>query len=55
MTLPPNSFSLLIAILIMGLVVWAVPGNARLVLVLPVLLGAAWAFWRLRRPSTFKA
>jgi hypothetical protein len=49
MTLPSNSFSLFMAILIMALAVWALPGNTRLVLVLPVVLGAAWAFWKLRR------
>lgn len=53
MTFPSNSFSFFMALLIMALAVWALPGNTRLVLVLPVVLGAVWAFWKLRRSRTF--
>jgi hypothetical protein len=55
MTLPLNAVPLLMAILLMALVVWAVPGNARLLLVLPVVIGAAWAIWRLCGPRTPRA
>ena len=41
-------FSLVMAVLVMCLAVWAVPGWGRLVLVAPVLAGAAGAFWMLR-------
>lgn len=44
-------FSLVMALLIMGLAVWAVPGTGKLVLLTPAVLGAAWAFMRLRRSA----
>ena len=44
-----NVLSLLVAILIMGLAVWAVPYPGRLVLLAPVILGAVIAIWRIRQ------
>jgi hypothetical protein len=43
------SFSGGMALLIMALAFWAVPGWGRLVLLAPVLAGIGWAFLRLRR------
>ena len=43
------SFSLGMALLVMALAVWAVPGWGRLVLVAPVIAGAGWALFSLRR------
>jgi hypothetical protein len=43
------SFSVLMVFLIMGLAVWSVPGAGRLVLLAAVVLGAGWAFKRVRR------
>jgi hypothetical protein len=46
------SFAAVMALLIMGLAVWAVPGAGRLVLLAPVVAGAGWAFLKLRRSGT---
>ena len=46
------SFSGLMALLIMGLAIWAVPGWAKLVLVAPVIVGAGWAIYNIRRTGT---
>jgi len=46
---PELSFSGGMALLIMGLAVWAVPGWGRLVLVAPIIAGTGWALLRLRR------
>jgi hypothetical protein len=43
------SFAAVMVFLIMGLAVWSVPGAGRLVLLAPVVLGAAWALTRLWR------
>jgi len=45
----PLSFSGAMALLIMGLAVWAVPGWGKLVLLTPIIIGAGWALIRLRR------
>lgn len=54
MRLPYTSFPLLMAILIMILAVWAVPGYARLVLIISTILGAGLAFFKLRRSRSFE-
>jgi len=43
------SFSPFMAVLIMGLAIWAVPGWGKLPLLGAAILGALWAFVRLRR------
>ena len=48
------SFSALMVLLILGLAVWSVPGTGRLLLLAPIVLGAAWAFMRLRRSQGSK-
>ena len=48
------SFSVLMVLLILGLAVWSVPGTGRLLLLAPIVLGAAWAFMRLRRSQGSK-
>jgi hypothetical protein len=47
-----QSFSLFMAIIIMALAIWALPGNMRVVLVVPVVLGAIVAFRKLRGSRT---
>ncbi len=54
MMLPSTSFSLFMAIAIMALAVWALPGYTRFVLILPAALGAVWAVVKLRRSRTFE-
>jgi hypothetical protein len=51
MRLPSTSFSLFMAIILMMLAVWGVPGYAKLVLFVPAMLGAGWAFFKLRRSA----
>jgi hypothetical protein len=48
------SFSVLMVFLIMALAVWSVPGAGRVLLLAPVILGAAWALARLRRSESRK-
>jgi hypothetical protein len=43
------SFSAGMALLVMALAVWAVPGWGRLVLLAPLIAGVGWALFRLRR------
>jgi uncharacterized membrane protein len=49
-----TTFPAFIAVWIMALAVWAVPGPGRLVLLAPVVIGAVWAFVRLRRSGRRK-
>jgi hypothetical protein len=46
------AFSLFMALGVMTVAVWAVPGAGRLILLAPVVLGAAWAVARLRRAGS---
>ena len=48
------SFSVLMVLLIMGLAVCSVPGAGKVVLLAPVILGAAWALARVRRSESRK-
>lgn len=49
-----TTFPAFIAVWIMGVAIWAVPGPGRLVLLAPVIIGAVWAFVRLRHSARRK-
>ena len=52
MRVPAISFSAFMAVLIMALAGWALPGYSRLILIVPTLLGTGWAILKLRRERT---